>query len=358
VRHLTGPAGQLLGDLRYSPFGEIIELNGPPALFGFTGEPQDVSSGLTYLRARYYQPALGRFLTQDSLIPDVTNGQALNAYTYVYNDPINLVDPSGHVPSVGNAAVWTAQQTPDSWKGAIRDFADGGLRFIDNWYSQPDDCDCDGSSRPDRQALAFAWNWPANQAVHLGWDGVTTPGRRVATEVIGRASGRLTNGQYVNRILAYQTNYDVTKWGRQGPVNDARYRVRSFDKGYTVYNKNGVAQMKVRNPRWQWAGGWRGARGTVAGSGIIDGAFQLIDDILIQGLCLSPNQIFWRASVAFGFGLLAGGAGLATGAAAAAFLGTTGFALTGIAFTASFTTTYVTHFAKQQRVDQITRWAE
>jgi RHS repeat-associated protein len=87
-----------LGDIRYSPFGEIVELSGPPALFGFIGEFQDMSSGLTYLQARYYHPALGRFLTQDSLIPDVTNGQALNAYTYVYNDPINLVDPSGNIP--------------------------------------------------------------------------------------------------------------------------------------------------------------------------------------------------------------------------------------------------------------------
>jgi RHS repeat-associated protein len=192
-----------------------VELSGPPALFGFTGEPQDMSSGLTYLRARYYHPALGRFLTQDSLIPDVTNGQALNAYTYVYNDPINLVDPSGNIPSVGDAAVWAAQQAPDAWKGRIRDFAAGGLGFIDNWYSQPDDCDCDGSSGRNRQALSFAWSWPANQAAHLGWDAVTTPGRRIATELIGRFGGKHPNGTHFKRVTTLRTNYDVTQWGRR-----------------------------------------------------------------------------------------------------------------------------------------------
>lgn len=71
-----------------SSFGEIVNSTGMASLFGFTGEQQDSASGLTYLRARYYQPELGRFLTPDSLIPDITNGQSLNAYAYVYNDPM------------------------------------------------------------------------------------------------------------------------------------------------------------------------------------------------------------------------------------------------------------------------------
>ncbi|NJO82084.1 MAG: hypothetical protein HC828_04305 [Blastochloris sp.] len=41
-------------------------------------------------------PGAGRFLTPDAIVPDVLNGQAWNAYAYVYNDPINLVDPSGY----------------------------------------------------------------------------------------------------------------------------------------------------------------------------------------------------------------------------------------------------------------------
>ena len=57
---------------------------------------------MTYLRARYYHPALGRFLTPDALVPDGLNGQAWNGYAYVYNDVANLVDPSGFDPEPGN----------------------------------------------------------------------------------------------------------------------------------------------------------------------------------------------------------------------------------------------------------------
>jgi uncharacterized protein RhaS with RHS repeats len=65
VRHVTGAAGQAVGQMRYTPFGETAEQSGATSLFGFTGEPQEGLSDLVYLRARYYNPALGRFLTQD-----------------------------------------------------------------------------------------------------------------------------------------------------------------------------------------------------------------------------------------------------------------------------------------------------
>ena len=88
IRHMTGPVGQVVGGLRYTPFGEIIEQTGIVSPRGYTGEFQNPVNNLTYLRARYYDPKIGRFLTQDSLIPDLLNGQAWNVYAYVYNDPM------------------------------------------------------------------------------------------------------------------------------------------------------------------------------------------------------------------------------------------------------------------------------
>nr|WP_083778706.1 RHS repeat-associated core domain-containing protein [Oscillochloris trichoides] len=79
---------------RCSPFGELESQSGPSSVLGFTGEPSDPSGDLLALRARFSHPGMGRFLTPDSLIPDPTNGQAWNRYAYVYNDPVNLVDPS------------------------------------------------------------------------------------------------------------------------------------------------------------------------------------------------------------------------------------------------------------------------
>ncbi len=58
--------------------------------FGLTG-----MNGLYYLRARYYDPAIGRFLTRDPLPGSALAPQSLNPYPYVGNNPVNRVDPSG-----------------------------------------------------------------------------------------------------------------------------------------------------------------------------------------------------------------------------------------------------------------------
>ena len=49
-----------------------------------------------YLRARYYQPAVGRFLTRDSYTGESDDPESLHLYTYCENDGLNCVDPSGH----------------------------------------------------------------------------------------------------------------------------------------------------------------------------------------------------------------------------------------------------------------------
>lgn len=51
------------------------------------------------MNARYYVPGLARFASADSIVPDPSNPQAYNKYTYVYNSPLNLVDPDGHCPA-------------------------------------------------------------------------------------------------------------------------------------------------------------------------------------------------------------------------------------------------------------------
>ncbi|MFP4345125.1 MAG: RHS repeat-associated core domain-containing protein, partial [Anaerolineales bacterium] len=48
--------------------------------------------------ARYYDPALGRFISADTIVPDPANPQSLNRYAYVYNNPLKYTDPSGHAP--------------------------------------------------------------------------------------------------------------------------------------------------------------------------------------------------------------------------------------------------------------------
>jgi len=62
----------------------------------YTGQNYDVEAGLYYYNSRYYNPQLGRFIQPDTMIPDPTNLQAYNRYSYVSNNPLKYTDPSGH----------------------------------------------------------------------------------------------------------------------------------------------------------------------------------------------------------------------------------------------------------------------
>jgi RHS repeat-associated protein len=65
--------------------------------FLFTGEQFDPSANLYYLRARYYNPTVGRFIQKDPFPGLLTQPQTLNPYAYVVNNPVNLTDPSGRI---------------------------------------------------------------------------------------------------------------------------------------------------------------------------------------------------------------------------------------------------------------------
>ncbi len=72
--------------------------------YGYNGEEQDPFTGLQYLRARYYAPQNGGFITQDSFAGILTNALSQNRYTYAENDPVNGIDPSGHAKVSRNGA--------------------------------------------------------------------------------------------------------------------------------------------------------------------------------------------------------------------------------------------------------------
>ena len=67
-----------------------------PTTYNYTGQRLDGSTGLLYYGARYYDPALMRFVQADTLVPEPGNPQALNRYAYVYNNPLKYTDPTGH----------------------------------------------------------------------------------------------------------------------------------------------------------------------------------------------------------------------------------------------------------------------
>nr|WP_310552122.1 RHS repeat-associated core domain-containing protein [Paenibacillus sp. YX.27] len=63
--------------------------------FRYAGEYWDSDTGLQYLRARWYDPSTGRFITEDTWEGRINHPDSQNPYVYVVNNPLRYVDPSG-----------------------------------------------------------------------------------------------------------------------------------------------------------------------------------------------------------------------------------------------------------------------
>jgi RHS repeat-associated protein len=103
----------------YAPYGGAVA--GIPPERGFNGRRRDGATGLYDYGARWYDPAMGRFLQPDSLVPDPLRPSSLNRYAYAEGGPVDRVDPSGHA-SV-SFRVFAGTTGPSGFSGAGLDVA-------------------------------------------------------------------------------------------------------------------------------------------------------------------------------------------------------------------------------------------
>ena len=159
VRQLTNSAGAVTDTYEYDAFGNKINSTGTtPNNMLYRGEQYDSDLGLYYLRARFYNPLTGRFLSRDlgpgddadddsddsggSVGMDVTDSEGhdltdprnLHAYVYANGDPVNYGDPTGQAASAEDseliqwgaltlatgAAIINYEQHKDQTEGALR----------------------------------------------------------------------------------------------------------------------------------------------------------------------------------------------------------------------------------------------
>ncbi|MDQ1499102.1 MAG: hypothetical protein QOI86_2442, partial [Actinomycetota bacterium] len=93
TRALTNSAGAVIATYTYDPYGKLTASTGTGTNpFGYAGQYTDQETGFQYLRARYYDPATGQFLVRDPL-----EATTRAPYSYVADDPLNGVDPTGEV---------------------------------------------------------------------------------------------------------------------------------------------------------------------------------------------------------------------------------------------------------------------
>ncbi len=134
TNYLVKPDGNIRDHYRYDAFGKPapgnaklsedgrINLNNT---FGYTGEMWDEETNLLYLRARYYEPETGRFLSRDTYEGELENPLSRNLYAYVLNNPVNYNDPTGNMS-------WT--QVDDLKDGVLSSFGDT-LRQIRSMFT-------------------------------------------------------------------------------------------------------------------------------------------------------------------------------------------------------------------------------
>ncbi|MCL5292149.1 MAG: RHS repeat-associated core domain-containing protein [Actinobacteria bacterium] len=110
VTGLTNEKGALTAKYSYNEFGiptassKFGQGGERSNTYGYTGEDFDQTTGLLYLRARYYSPEIGRFISQDPLPGNLITPRTQNRYAYVLNNPLSYIDRLGLGPKGGTGA--------------------------------------------------------------------------------------------------------------------------------------------------------------------------------------------------------------------------------------------------------------
>jgi RHS repeat-associated protein len=92
----------------FKPWGEL-RFGASPTQYQYTGQYREPSLGIDFFNARWYDPALGRFLSADSIVPDPGYPGDFDRYAFVRNNPLRYVDPTGHWPDWLDNAIDFAQ---------------------------------------------------------------------------------------------------------------------------------------------------------------------------------------------------------------------------------------------------------
>ena len=162
VTNIVGDDGKLVKGYEYDEYGNTTD-GGEESFINevtFTGSVRDLGSGLQYMNARYYDPATGRFVSQDTYTGTPYAPWTQHLYSYCGNNPVNMVDPTGHMPIKPIAVCdgGTTNVVPEP----------SGSEENVSWWNKAADW--------VSNAASDAWEWVKNAAIDvndflfLGWE--------------------------------------------------------------------------------------------------------------------------------------------------------------------------------------------
>jgi RHS repeat-associated protein len=140
VMLITDGNGNQESGVQYEPFGSLMGWNWsywPTRLFG--GEETDMQTpqmneSVVYLRARYYDPVIGLFISRDQAHEPLITTQSINAYAYCVNNPVSVTDSSGQSPWQTFVKttnwLWSSTRWPDYYTATISIAPDPLMPFV------------------------------------------------------------------------------------------------------------------------------------------------------------------------------------------------------------------------------------
>ncbi len=186
---ITDHTGKVVERFQYGPYGELLkgEASVTPFLFNWKIGVMSDDNGLYYMRVRYYSPAMKRFVNQDLLLGNITEGQTLNRYAFVTEQPVSLVEPFGlfgrddaislvldFVPVVGSCkgiSEFVLGYDPITWEPIPRWIAFLGIIPGEKYFTKADKFG---------EAIVYVYKIPRNPIPHTSIE-VITDGKGVHT---------------------------------------------------------------------------------------------------------------------------------------------------------------------------------
>jgi RHS repeat-associated protein len=112
TRLVTNNLAAVTDSYAYDAYGNLIATTGVSSnAYLFAGEQRDSETGLDYLRARYYDPLVGRFVSADAYEGTLNDPMSLHDYQYAHANPVVNTDPSGYMTNMGELLVTIAAYT-------------------------------------------------------------------------------------------------------------------------------------------------------------------------------------------------------------------------------------------------------
>ena len=259
VVNLTNTDGEVTKKYTYDAFGVEKDIDDSDTnAFRYCGEYYDKETATVYLRARYYNPSTGRFISRDTVAGKLEDPLSLNLYNYCANNPILYFDPSGHI----KMPKW-AKNTWDFIKGTAKEVPYYALDVTMGLSNAIDENLAFGVGNKIRENFGVDAYEPYDQSYYSGVYNVGEAGSAVANAYmlatgVGGLSGSLKNITQAfkggSKIIAGADGVAVltssVSWGNvaEGIIGVVRSGALSgWASGNIVYSKwSGRAKNKLK----------------------------------------------------------------------------------------------------------------